>query len=76
VAVDLSTLDGVRATMAAARRELGGLDVLVNNAGGVVAPVYPNAPAEHWLQMPDLNLRTVMLSTQLAIEVMGAVGRL
>jgi NAD(P)-dependent dehydrogenase (short-subunit alcohol dehydrogenase family) len=74
VAVDLSTLDEVRAMIAAALRELGGLDVLVNNVGGVVKPVYPAAPADHWMRMLDLNLRGVMLSTQLAIEAMGRGG--
>jgi NAD(P)-dependent dehydrogenase (short-subunit alcohol dehydrogenase family) len=74
VAADLSTLDGVRATMAAARRELGGLDVLVNNVGGVVEPAYPAARADHWIRMLDLNLRRVMLSTQLAIGAMGRGG--
>jgi NAD(P)-dependent dehydrogenase (short-subunit alcohol dehydrogenase family) len=47
VAADLSTLDGVRTMMTAAQRNLGGLDVLVNNAGGVVRPVYPYASADH-----------------------------
>src|SRR5687768_6691700 len=74
VIVDLSTLDGVRAMMAAVRRELDGLDVLVNNAGGVVQPVYPGANADHWIRMLDLNLRGVMLSTQLAIEAMDPGG--
>jgi NAD(P)-dependent dehydrogenase (short-subunit alcohol dehydrogenase family) len=74
VAVDLSTLDGVRAMMAAAIRTLGGLDVLVNNVGGVVEPVYPAAPVDHWLRMLDLNLRGGMLSIQLAIEAMGRGG--
>ena len=74
VAVDLSMLDDVRAMMAAAQRVLGGLDVLVNNVGGVVRPVYPAAPADHWLRMLDLNLRGVMLSTQLAIEAMDRGG--
>jgi NADP-dependent 3-hydroxy acid dehydrogenase YdfG len=46
--------------MAAARRELDGLEVLVNNAGGVVAPVYPEANPDHWVRMLDLNLRGVM----------------
>jgi NAD(P)-dependent dehydrogenase (short-subunit alcohol dehydrogenase family) len=74
VAVDLSTLDGVRAMMAAARRELDGLDVLINNAGGVVAPAYPEANPDHWLRMLDLNLRGVMLSTQLALQLMASGG--
>lgn len=74
VATDLSTLDGVRAMMTAAQRELGGLDILVNNVGGLVQPVYPTAPTDHWLRMLDLNLRGVMLSTQLAIEAMGRGG--
>jgi NAD(P)-dependent dehydrogenase (short-subunit alcohol dehydrogenase family) len=56
VAADLSTLDGVRAMMTAAQRQLGGLDVLVNNAGGVVKPVYPGASADHWLRMLDLSI--------------------
>ena len=68
--VDLSSLDDVRAMMHAA----GSLDVLVNNAGGVVEPRYPAAPADHWLRMLDLNLRGVMLSTQLAVEAMGRGG--
>jgi NAD(P)-dependent dehydrogenase (short-subunit alcohol dehydrogenase family) len=45
VVADLSTLDGVRATVAAGVNLLGGIDVLVNNADGVVEPRYPEAPA-------------------------------
>jgi NAD(P)-dependent dehydrogenase (short-subunit alcohol dehydrogenase family) len=74
VAADLSTLAGVRAMMATALRALDGLDVLVNNVGGVVKPVYPVAPAEHWIRMLDLNLRGVMLSTHLAVDAIGRGG--
>jgi NAD(P)-dependent dehydrogenase (short-subunit alcohol dehydrogenase family) len=46
----------------------GGLDVVVNNAGGVDAPVYPEAPLERWQRVLDVNLRATMLLTQLALE--------
>ena len=37
LAADVSTEDGRKATLAFALEKLGGLDVLVNNAGGVRA---------------------------------------
>jgi NAD(P)-dependent dehydrogenase (short-subunit alcohol dehydrogenase family) len=74
VHADVATEAGVRETMAAAARRLGGLDVLVNNAGGISPPYYPEAPVERWSYALDLNLRAVMLATQLAIELMGTEG--
>jgi NAD(P)-dependent dehydrogenase (short-subunit alcohol dehydrogenase family) len=51
-----------------------GLEILVNNAGGAPAPYYPDAPVEHWSRTLDLNLRSAMLATQLALEAMTAGG--
>jgi NAD(P)-dependent dehydrogenase (short-subunit alcohol dehydrogenase family) len=74
-AADLSTLDGVREMMAAAGRTFDGhLDVLVNNAGGVRGPHYPAAPMWEWGRLLDLNLRGVMLATQLALDQMRPGG--
>jgi NAD(P)-dependent dehydrogenase (short-subunit alcohol dehydrogenase family) len=52
----------------------GGLDLLVNNAGGVGAANYPEASADSWRAILDLNLTGPMLATQLALEPMRARG--
>ena len=55
-------------------RLAGGLDILVNNAGGAEDTVYPEAPPERWSHVVDLNLRSLMLATQLALEPMRRRG--
>jgi NAD(P)-dependent dehydrogenase (short-subunit alcohol dehydrogenase family) len=52
----------------------GGLDVLVNNAGGVGATAFPQARAAEWGAILYLNLTGPMLATQLALEPMRARG--
>jgi NAD(P)-dependent dehydrogenase (short-subunit alcohol dehydrogenase family) len=51
-----------------------GLAILVNNAGGAPEPYYPEAAIEHWSRTLDLNLRSAMVATQLALEKMTAGG--
>jgi NAD(P)-dependent dehydrogenase (short-subunit alcohol dehydrogenase family) len=55
-------------------RLTGGLDILVNNAGGAEDIAYPEAPPERWSRVVDLNLRSLMLATQLALEPMRRRG--
>ena len=50
------------------------LAILVNNAGGAPGPYYPEAPIEHWSRTLDLNLRSAMVATQLALEAMTPGG--
>jgi NAD(P)-dependent dehydrogenase (short-subunit alcohol dehydrogenase family) len=70
VATDVLVDDDLRALIAAAE----GLEILVNNAGGAPGPNYPEAPIEHWSRTLELNLRSAMVSTQLALEAMTAGG--
>ena len=73
VEADVTREDGVRAAIDAAVRQ-GGLDLLVNNAGGVGEPNFPDAEPERWSRVIDLNLRAVMRATQLAVQQMRERG--
>jgi NAD(P)-dependent dehydrogenase (short-subunit alcohol dehydrogenase family) len=70
VQADVLVDDDLRALIAAAE----GLEILVNNAGGAPGPNYPDAPIEHWSRTLDLNLRSTMVATQLAIGAMTEGG--
>lgn len=74
VRIDVAVDDELRRLVEAAERFGGGLDILVNNAGGVDDPVYPEAPVEHWERVLAVNLRAVMLATQLALAPLRRRG--
>jgi NAD(P)-dependent dehydrogenase (short-subunit alcohol dehydrogenase family) len=57
-----------------AEAEFGRLDVLVNNAGGVTEPYFPNGEPEHWGRTLDLNLRGVMLGIHFGVRAMKKRG--
>jgi NAD(P)-dependent dehydrogenase (short-subunit alcohol dehydrogenase family) len=52
----------------------GGLDVLVNNAGGVMEPYFPESEPEQWGRAIDLNLRGVMLGIHFGVRAMKKRG--
>jgi NAD(P)-dependent dehydrogenase (short-subunit alcohol dehydrogenase family) len=70
VHADVLVDDDLRALVAGAE----GLEILVNNAGGAPGPNYPEAPIEHWGRTLDLNLRSAMVATQLALGAMTEGG--
>jgi len=70
VRTDLATEAGVHAAVDAA----GPLGVLVNNAGGTEEPHFPAADPARWQHALDLNLRAVMLATQLVLGPMAERG--
>lgn len=48
--------------------------ILVNNAGGYGAPVFPDAPLGHWEHTMKLNLHAVMLAIHFAVPGMARQG--
>ena len=71
---DVGEEPAVRAMIEFPEDRFGSLDILVNNAGGSSGPHYPEAPAQHWLWMLDVNLCAVMLAIQFALEPMRRRG--
>lgn len=74
VRADVTSEPDVRAMTAFARDTYGGLDVLVNSAGGTEPPCFPEAPTERWGRTLDLNLRGPMLAIQHALPAMRERG--
>jgi NAD(P)-dependent dehydrogenase (short-subunit alcohol dehydrogenase family) len=76
VAADMTSPEDIAGAVAFAERELGGLELLVNNAGGGghVEPHFPDAAPAEWRAWLELNLAGPMLATQLALGPMQRAG--
>jgi NAD(P)-dependent dehydrogenase (short-subunit alcohol dehydrogenase family) len=74
VRADITEEDEIRKTIQFAVDTFGGLDILINNAGGTPRPHFPDAPTEHWSRTLDLNLRGPMLAIQHALPELRAGG--
>jgi NAD(P)-dependent dehydrogenase (short-subunit alcohol dehydrogenase family) len=69
VTVDLSRPGSAARMVAEAVEQLGGLDVLVNNAGGYSTPVYP--ANDDWRAPLELNLLAVMEALKHALPALA-----
>ena len=74
IVADVASEANVFRMIVFAEEEFGGLDVLVNNAGGVEEPYFPEGESEHWGRTLDLNLRGVMLSIHFGVRAMKKCG--
>lgn len=74
VAADVTTVDGLAATMAAVEGTLGGLDVLVNNAGGVRAGRLEATSEREIRAMIEVNLVAPILLTRAALPLLRRSG--
>ena len=74
VHADVTSTADVGAMLAFAAQRFGGVDVLHNNAGVMTGALFPEATLEQWQRVLDVNLRAVILGTQLALPVLRKRG--
>ncbi len=68
----VSTADGCRQVVATAVAALGGIDVLVNNAGIEIGKLIEETPEEEWDRTIDTNLKSVFFVTKYALPQLRA----
>ena len=74
VEVDVSDEAQARAFVETAHRELGGLGVLVNNAGVMLLGPVEGASLDDWRRMIDVNVYGVLYCTHAALPLMREAG--
>jgi NADP-dependent 3-hydroxy acid dehydrogenase YdfG len=73
-ACDVTDADAVRTVLGRVVADLGGIDVLVNNAGVAHQHLARDADLADWQQMVDVNLTGVLATTHSALEHLFAAA--
>ena len=67
VVADLSTEDGCRQFVERAAAGLGGIDILVNNVGGMIPGTLESLDSEQWARVLNVNLMAAVYTTKYAL---------
>jgi gluconate 5-dehydrogenase len=74
IAMDVASVGAVRGGIAAAVDRLGGLDILINNAGTEQVCPSLDVDEELWDRILDTNLKGAFFAAQAAAKAMGSGG--
>ena len=74
IEVDVSDEGQARSFVETAHSELGGLGILINNAGVMLLGPVEGADLEHWRRMMDVNVYGVLYCTHAALPLMREGG--
>jgi clavulanate-9-aldehyde reducatase len=74
IETDVADPDQARAFVEGTRDQLGGIDVLVNNAGVMLLGPINGAPLEEWQRMVDVNVLGLLYCTHAAFPIMAEQG--
>ncbi|MBI3149696.1 MAG: SDR family oxidoreductase [Betaproteobacteria bacterium] len=72
---DVCLAEDAEAMVAAAAQHWGGLDILINNAGGIDDAALANMSEAQWDGVLDLNLKAAFLLSRAALPWLRASGR-
>jgi NADP-dependent 3-hydroxy acid dehydrogenase YdfG len=74
VEADITDEETANALVRQTAEELGGLDLLINNAGVMLLGPVAGADTEEWRRMIEVNLLGLLYCTHAALPVMGEAG--